>query len=170
MRTALDASEANLDSDEQTFVAKVREHGWFRMSVAGDSEGPGFSYTTGFWVSARQPEVILFGLKSETAHDVFWDLFRDAEGNKSLVPGRATQEVFGNQPAYVFPVAKRFYAEYLGWSRWFYGSDDFPCFQIVWPDRNGVFPWQPGFDPQFFGSQPDLSEMGWQAILADGLR
>ena len=70
---ALDASTDTLDAGEQSFVAEIREHGWFRNSVLGDDAGPGFSYTTGFWSSAGQPELIMFSVKHEIAHNVFWD-------------------------------------------------------------------------------------------------
>lgn len=165
MQTALDAPPEALDPGEEEFVGKVREYGFFRTSVLGDDRGPGFSFTTGFWVSTGQPELIMFSVKHEIAHDVFWDLFRDAKSNKPIPLGKKTDQLFANLPAYAFPVAKRFYADHLGWSRWFYRGDEFPCIQIVWPDREGVFPWEPGFDPEFAGDQPDLTDKGWQASL-----
>jgi hypothetical protein len=161
MRTALDAPLDTLDEGEQSFVASIREHGWFRTSILGDQEGPGFSFTTGYWVNASHPEVILFSLKRETAHRVLWDVFRDVKAGNRLRIGERTDGVFANLPAYAFPVAKRHYHHFLGWSRWFYGGDDFPCLQIVWPDRAARFPWEPGFDPEFSSDQPDLSERGW---------
>ncbi len=140
MFTALDAADDALDDSEKSFVANIGEHGWFRTGVFGENDAPGFSYTTGFWVNARQPEVIMFGMKDEIAHNVFWDLFRDAKAGQGLPIGRRSDAVFGNNPAYAFLVAKRHYAGHLGWSRWFYGSAEFTCLQIVWPDRAGVFP------------------------------
>jgi len=166
MITALDAPANALDDDEKFFVAKIREHGWFNTSVTGDEEGPGFSYTSGLWVSTGQPEVIMFSMKREIAHDVFWDLFRDAQAGHGLTQGVPTNRVFANLPAYVFPVAEKYYREYLGWNRWLYAGDNFPCLQIVWPDRDGVFPWQDGFDPTFAHDQPDLTENGWSASAA----
>src|SRR5690349_891478 len=132
MLTALDAAPDALDASEQAFVAKIREHGWFRTNVFGDEQGPGFSFSTGFWVSANHPELMIFSTKSETAHDIFWDLFRDAKSGKSLSVRRRTYAVFANLPAYAFPVGKKYYRDFLGWSRWFYGSDAFRCLQIVW--------------------------------------
>ena len=167
MITALDAPPDTLDSEEKSFVAKIREHGWFNTSVASDDEGPGFSYTSGLWVNAHQPEVIMFSMKREIAHDVFWDLFRDAQAGLSLRQAVRNDQVFANLPAYVFPVAKNHYQEYLGWNRWLYAGDDFPCVQIVWSDRAGVFPWQDGFDPTFANDQPDLTENGWMASVAE---
>lgn len=165
--TALDAPNDALDEHEQNFVASIREHGWFRTGVAAGDETPGFAYTTGFTVSAQHPELIVFALRHDIAHNVFWDLYRMALGGEALVLGRRTDQAFANLPAYAFPVAKRHYADHLGWSRWFYGGDDFACLQIVWPDRAGVFPWEAGFDETFRHDQPDLTERGWKAEVAD---
>lgn len=167
MQTALDMLASALDEHEQDFVAKIREHGWYRMSVPGDAEGPPLSYTTGFWVNAQQPELVTFGLKFEIVHNVFWDLFRDSKANIFLPQGTRTEQVFGNSAAYAFPVAKRFYRDHFGWSRWFYGGDEFPCLQIVWPDRDGVFPWEEGFDQRFAEDQVDLTEHGWLKSIVD---
>jgi hypothetical protein len=165
MRTALDAPAATLDEDEQTFIAKIREFGWFRTGVLGEDEQPGFAYTTGFWSSLGAPEILVFSLKLEIAHNVLWDIYREARDGRSLPIGQAIGDIFGNHMAYLFPVAKEHYAEHVGWSRWFYGDDDFPCVQLVWPDRNGVFPWQADFDESFRDDQPDLSPTGWVSEL-----
>jgi hypothetical protein len=39
--------------------------------------------------------------------------------------------------------------------------------QIVWPDHEGLFPWQQGFDQTFADDQPDLTENGWLAEAAN---
>lgn len=167
MRTALYASPNSLDEHERSFVEKVREHGWFRTGVFADETGPGFSYTTGLWLSANRPELIMFGMKADIAQDVFWGLFREAQGGDQLSVGQRTDAVFANAPAYAFSVAKKHYASFLGWSRWFYAGDKFPCLQIVWPDPAGVFPWEPGFDVEFQADQPDLTDRGWLNEIVD---
>ena len=161
MNTALSAPDSALDDGEKNFVASIREHGWFRTSVFADEGHTGFSYTTGFWVTLGKPELIVFGLKSEIAHAVLWDVFRDVKSGKDLPIRSRTGDVLGNHDACLFPVGRAHYPEYLGWSRWFYGGDDFPCIQLVWPDRSGVFPWEPGFDANLADVQPDIAEGGW---------
>lgn len=167
MLTALDSPSDALDERELSFVADIREHGWFRTGILGDDEGPGFSFSTGLWVNANHPEVMIFSTKGDIAHDVFWDLFRDAKSGKTLPVGERTDGVFANLPAYAFRVAKKHYRDFLGWSSWFYGGDDFPCLQIVWPDRAGRFPWEPDFDLEFKADQPDLTERGWVNEIKD---
>ncbi|AMU18382.1 hypothetical protein BJL96_15195 [Burkholderia cenocepacia] len=52
------------------------------------------------------------------------------------------------------------YEAHLGWNRWFYGNDAFPCVQLLWPDRNGIFPWQPEADDALNAAQPRLFASG----------
>lgn len=167
MATALDAPADMLDDGEKVFVENIREHGWFATHVYADDEHPSFTYTTGFQVTLGMPEVILFSIKQETAHNILWDVFRDWKTGGTARTGVPVSNLFGNAEAFLFPVANRNYREYLGWSLWFYGSDDFPCLHLIWPDPNGLFPWHPGFDERFRSNQPDLTETGWLATLAN---
>ena len=164
MRTALDSDPETLPPEDREFVEAIREHGWFNTRVLAEEGSPGFSYTTGFWLNRGLPEIILFSLPKETTHGIFWDLFRDLEKGAPPPTGIPVPGVFGNADAYFFPVAPEHSAEHLRWSGWFYGSDDFPCLQLVWPDRAGLFPWQEGFEERFRADQPDLSEEGWAKL------
>jgi hypothetical protein len=165
--TALAASPVDLDPREQDFVSKVREFGWHCTNVFGDEQGPGFSYSTGIWLSTGFPEIVVFSLKSETAQAVIWDIFRDIQSGKPPPIGARTSSIFANIDAVLLPCAKSRYRNFLGWSRWFYGGDDFDCVQLVWPDATGRFPWEPKFDQQRQDNQPDMTEKGWTAALAN---
>lgn len=160
MLTALDAPLDRLDHSERNFVSKVREFGWFSTHVFPEDGQPGFSFSTGFWVNTGYPELILFGLKRETMHDILDAVHRDLKAGMRPPIGVANPDLC-TLPTMLFPVDKAHYAEHLGWSSWFYGNDDFPCLQLVWSDRAGLFPGQPGFDDGFKADQPDLSEGGW---------
>ena len=164
MFTALDAPEDKLDDHEKNFVAQVRKHGWFRTNVFQDGDEPGFSYTTGLWNGLKAPEIIVFSLKSELAHDVLWDVYRDVAAGTAFATGQRLSSVFANIEAVLLPVSKEFYPGYLGWSRWFYGGDDWPCLQLVWPDSKGAFPWDAAYEERFANSQPNLTGEPWPAI------
>jgi Domain of unknown function (DUF4262) len=161
MLTTLDAPYDKLDEHERNFVDRIREHGWFGTHVYGDSENPSFTYTTGFHLMLNQPELIMFSTKKEITHQVFWDVYNDLKGGATLTIGKPTKEIFANLHAVVFRMAVEHYREYLGWSRWFYAGQPFPCVQIVWPDKRDVFPWEDGFDQSFVDDQIDLTKNGW---------
>jgi hypothetical protein len=159
--TALDANPARLDKHEQNFVEQIRKHGWFGTRVGSDKEGPGFSYTTGFWLKFEFPELILFSLRRDAAQDTFWYMYRELEAGRTFPIGEPTGEIFQTTAAVLLPVAPQQYRSHLGWSRWFYGNDNFECLQLVWPDVSGDFPWSPGSSEDFRTAQPDLTAGNW---------
>lgn len=159
--TALDADPQTLDEHEARFVANIGEHGWYRTSVLGEEDLPAFSYTTGFWHALGFPEIIVFSLKSETAHAVFWDIFKGVRAGRHFQFGKRIAGVLDNFDIALLPVDKRHYREHLGWSSWFYAGDDFPCAQLVWPDRANLFPWEEGFAADYARAQPNLTEGDW---------
>jgi hypothetical protein len=165
MITTLDWPIDKLDHAERPFVDNIRQHGWLRTAALAEEGKPDFSYTTGFTVSTGQPELMIFSTADAVAQEMFWVLFRRAKAGLALPIGRRTNDFFSNLPAYAFRIAERHYAEYLGWSRWFYRGDAFGCLQIVWPDRAGIFPWEAGFDQEFESDQVDLTERGWTAEI-----
>jgi hypothetical protein len=166
MRTALGANPAQLDKHEQNFVEQIRKHGWLGTHVAPDDEGPGFAYTTGFWLKFRFPEVIVFSLQRETAHDTFWHMYRELEAGRRFPVGVSTEDIFQNVPAVLLPVSQQHYRSHLGWSRWFYGNDNFQCLQLSFPDRGGRFPWSRRASESCQAAQPDLTEGNWFGLHA----
>lgn len=167
MLTALDAPLDALDDNDKSYVAKIREHGWAHTYVFGDAEHSSFDYSTGWWLSINHPEIIVFGMSIDLSERILWGIYREVLSGGPLTEGVRTDRAFENLPAYAFEVSSRFYPDYLGWSRWFYGGDDFRCLQIVWPDRNGLFAWEDGADPAMNQNQPDLTSNGWQASIRD---
>lgn len=162
--TALNAPADVLDEGERRCVENVREYGWHGTWVAAEGEYAGFSYSTGFWITRQLPEVIVFSLKHDVAHAILWEVFRY---QPDLPIGRRIDDIFRNCQCYLLPVAVRHYPNYVGWNRWFYGNDEFPCLQLVWPDRNGHMPWEDACEPAIRLAQPDLTEHGWPAALAN---
>ena len=129
-----------------------------------DGNGPGFSYTTGFWLKFEFPELILFSMSRENAQDTFWTIFRELEAGRRLPVGDPTDAVFENAAAVLLSVSLEHYQSHLGWSRWFYGNDSFECLQLVFPDRGGAFPWTPGSSADFRAAQPDLTAGNWTGL------
>jgi hypothetical protein len=166
MITALDARRTSLDAGERKFVDNVRNHGWTATHVWAEGEHPSFSYTTGFWVTLNSPEIIVFDLPKDASYDVLASLFEDFKTGIMHPVGSANSTILRSHKSFLFPVARTKYSDHLGWSQWFYNGNNFDCLQLVWPDPAGTFPWQAGFDNRFRDSQPDLTENGWAAALA----
>lgn len=168
MKTALDLDNSQLNAAELAFMSKVRKHGWVSTHVFDpDRQIPDFTYSTGFYAHTGFPEIIVFSLPEAVSRDILWDIYRDSRAGNAPMPLTKTAGIFGNQPAVFLPVKQAAYTKYLGFSRWFYDDNDFPCLQLVWPDREGLFPWENGFDVSFAEDQPDLTEVGWSELTIE---
>ncbi|MBB4956817.1 DUF4262 domain-containing protein [Micromonospora polyrhachis] len=126
---------------DEGIVATVREHGWCALRVGGGSAE--FAYTVGLWHSFRRSEIVMFGLPGEGMQ--LWlnacvDLHASgdwpAEGEpfEGVIDGHVTQlrQVDESWREALFGSAHRFYR---GWP--------VPVRQLVWPDRSGLWPWEP---------------------------
>lgn len=164
MRTALDAPPTHLVKGEQHFVEQIRKHGWISTHVASDDDGPGFTYTTGYWLKFDFPELILFSLGGQVAHNAFWHIYNELAAGGRFPVGEPIEDIFQKFPAVLFPVSMQKYESHLGWCRWFYGSDNFECLQLVFPDSSGHFPWSSRSSESFRTAQPDLTAGGWSGL------
>lgn len=164
MHTALDLDPSAFNDYELRVVKAVREHGWFCPSVfSQDGNEPGFSYSVGIWKTLGQPEIIVFGLPAQVSHGVLWDLYRRFEQGFAPEVGEPIDELLEGYPAYLMPAGRKA-DEHMLSTNWFYDGEAYPRLQLVWPDMEGVFPWEPNFDPKFANDQPDLSDEGWMAL------
>jgi hypothetical protein len=164
VQTAFDLPDEELEERDQLFLSQISQHGFYSTSVTADEDRPRFTYSTGFWLNAGHPEVIIFSLPSGVAHDLLWDIFRMAQSGLSLPVGIPFDSL-ANLHTCTFPVSEGARKEFLCWADWFYCRSVFPCLQLVWPDQAGVFPWENGFSDRFANSQPDISANGWSRHL-----
>lgn len=149
-----------MTEDEQERIEAndtIHESGCLITHIPEDSYLPGYSFTTGLFQQFGHPEIVCFGLNMDTAQNLLntlKDYVEDGEVfevdkiyNNKLIKG------FDITFVKVDPV---FYKSYLGYTRWFYKSDDFPVMQLVWPDSNNRFPWAKNYQKQLVFTQPLL--------------
>jgi hypothetical protein len=146
----------------RTLLAAIRRRGWVGTHVpVGDL---GFAYTTGFMESAGSPEVIMFGVTKAEAGHIASEIWRDLESgtlvltDKARWPAEETPKLMLRE---VHPTQiRREYFNVAIWYRTHRGldRDGLRAFQLVWPDTQGVFPWEPGYDLDYRPRQLALYE------------
>lgn len=145
---------------ERAVVRNVEEFGWHCTSVSpreGHEDGARFSYTVGLYQTYGASELIVFGLPGETAHSIL-SIYADRLKQGRPISVNAPTEDLVNDFSCVFvPVPRNSYDEHVYSALWFYAEVPFPLHQVVWPSRNGLFPWHPEADPAFRETQPVLA-------------
>lgn len=148
--------QAGEDASEQKVIDDIATHGWHCVHISGDEEGPGYSFTIGVFHSFGLPEFLIMGLPQATAQQIL-DVALDAARSGAVTDFTATTDALlkGHACAFV-RVPEAQYRNYVGYARWYYQGNDFTVQQIVWPSRDGHFPWDAGAGDAYVASQPLL--------------
>ncbi len=141
------------NAHEREIIANIKKHGWFCMSVYDpDGAQPPFVYSVGFTETLSCPEFIIVGLDPNTMHAILWETFRTIKDGKRPADGQTWPELLENYNCVCRAVhAANVTPEHFASAIWFWShprNKDKPmqAFQIVWPDRHGLFPWDADCD------------------------
>ena len=119
-------------------------------------EQPEYSYTVGMWHSFEQPEVIVIGLPRDVAQDLLDNVADEADGGRRFAAGEQHDGLVHGYPVRLLRVSEAQAAQWLSLVGWVYERADVPCVQLVYPDKQGRWPWQPDVREGFRKIQPVL--------------
>lgn len=151
-----DHSQHDLEA-RQTILKNIEKYGCHLVLIEGDNYLPGFVYSIGLYKNFGHPEVICFGLQTEVMSTIINHACDLIKAGKTLSPGKNYAGFLEGYDIQFLPVDKEHYADYFGYAGWFYErSWSFPALQLVWPDKQHLFPWENGFNPNWKFKQPLL--------------
>lgn len=149
------------DDNDRWLLQQIAHPGWAVIGIAADDSGPGYSFSVGLYHTLGQPEVMVMGLNTTTAMHLINDVGERMRAGARFAAGERSTELASFPTAFV-GMDRRYYREYLGYAGWLYRKVDFPVLQLVWPDKSGIFPWEPRYDTRFFTLQRVLGPVeGW---------
>jgi Domain of unknown function (DUF4262) len=158
-RASQQAPWSVVDEHEAFIAACVIDPGWsVQMLPAGETDDePAFAYTIGIFANYKQAELIVVGLRLELMHAMLNTLARRIKNGETLVIGDRIEGVIEGFDVMLREVtAPGSFEEHVGYARWFYKYEEFPLFQVLWPDKKGRFPDEPGATDAFRRQQPVL--------------
>ena len=149
--------EVGEDKSEQKVIDDIATYGWHCVSIHPEGDDVGYAFTVGLFQSYGHPELIIFGLSPKVAHQI---LAIAADAAKSGAPLDLTQPTDALINGYLccfVEVPLTEYYEHVGYCRWYYQGNGFPLYQVVWPSRDGLFPWHDQATSGFKAAQPVLA-------------
>jgi len=147
------------DDFDKNFLSEITNYGWYNIHVAKEEALPPFSFSIGHFYKHNHPEMIVIGLSAEIAHKLLNTAAAQfVEKGSRIEPFKPYEGIVADMSVIFIPVDVKHYKEYLGYANWFYASalKPYPILQMVWPDSEGNFAWEEGFDVQFAKAQPIL--------------
>mgnify|MGYP003467356498 CR=1 FL=1 len=139
-------------------TSNIASAGLHIQHVMGSEESPPFSYTIGM-TNIGAPELIVFGLPPQAVHGAIMEYFNELRMCHRPKDGHRIQDLWSvtmllesveNNEAAVYTVQADAYFEDKGKK---------PTYkQMLWPDQNGKYPHQRGFNPDYKPSQPYIAK------------
>ncbi len=147
---------------EKKVFENVETFGWHCTSVSPEKgkESPRFSYTVGLQTSYQSPEFIIFGLDPKVSHSILSSLAEAAEAGEMYKLNESCESLIEGYECVFVEVPKHLYNDYVFSALWYYSGNSFPLYQVVWPDREGSFPWhssyinEKGYEQPVLGTHP----------------
>lgn len=139
-------------------IEHIEESGFSMMGVFGGIGGPGFTYTMGLY-RLGAPELIIYGMNSDQASHFCWTYFKKVKEGWRPQDWEVSYDFAQNLPACFRTVRPESAHETLTFADWHAAREGYPPVEavaMVWTDKAGLFPWDPGFDETFRRHQPDV--------------
>jgi Domain of unknown function (DUF4262) len=128
----------------------VEKFGWEAMLVNGEQQRASFAYTVGLCDTVNFPEIIVIGLKQKTAHCALECAVERMKSGLDLTAGRF-RGIVGEVEVEFRPVEQKWFRHIMCRADWYYGYSEsvIPALQLIYPDHEGRFQWEQGFEEYF---------------------
>lgn len=142
----------------------VEQQGWALEPVPArpdlDPPVPGYTYTIGLETAFGFPEIVVFGLTPVASRGLLGEVVGLLREGVAVPIGALFTGLFdsGLRGA-LLPVDVALVAGLFESATAWYGGDTYRIVQLVWPDRSGWMPWEPGFDRRVAMAQPVIGAL-----------
>jgi len=139
------------DDHDRKLLSDVAQYGWHVLHILADESEPGYSFSVGLYLKFGHPEILVMGLSQPVAHELINLAAGYISNGKVFRPRERTDDLAHGFACSFVPILVEHYQQYLGYGIWFYRTlkQPFPSMQLVWPDKQGRFPWESGYDERF---------------------
>ena len=147
-----------MDKPEKKALSDILEYGCHIIHVLSGDNSPPFSYSIGIWKTSRRPELIVIGMAHKYAQEIINEYNRRARLGEDMQDGQLLGDlVEGDFDCLLRRVDEKYFADYMGWNRWFYQGNEFPALQLILPTTSGLWPWELDVSSATRKAQPILA-------------
>lgn len=148
----------SLDNNPEfvSMLDDIEEFGWGAMLINAKRQSESFAYTVGLYDTMKFPELIVVGLASKVGHSALQYAIDEMKAGKDLTQG-TFRDIVGDVEVVFRPVSQRWFRHVMCRADWYYGYGEtaIPALQLIYPDLDGKFQWEEGFNDYFL--QPMLA-------------
>jgi hypothetical protein len=154
--------DPSFSASEAKVLEDIAEYGLHIVHVLEDDDdaedAARFSYTVGLHHSLQHPEVIVFGLPEDVAHELLNLVADEISEGKQFAGGTRHEGLLEGYPVRFVDIGVENHKDHVGLARWAYEDEAFSVVQLVYPDQQGRWPWDEGIRDGFRRHQPVLGK------------
>lgn len=130
----------------------IDKHGFMVMYVADIIP---FAYTIGHNAKNLPEFAIRLPASQEDVHEILHSVVRAYHANAGILDGRDIEQILDRFPVRLKKLSYEVVDQNLGGARKHAEENGVVpvCYQVMWPDKQGIFPGEPGCDPKFVAMQ-----------------
>ena len=148
------------DEYERSILDDIARVGWSLLAIEADEHGPAFVYSIGMMHTLNHPEIIMFGLDHNLMAHIINDMGDQIRGGRRFDEPGLFEDVLERFACKCVPVSEARHEDYLGYAMWHRRHvgkiGTLRAVQVLWPDKAGIFPDEPGCNPAIVKLQPLL--------------
>ena len=142
----------------------IETEGWALEPVAPradtDPPVPAYAYTVGVPALTGFPEIAVFGLTPVAANGLVGLVVDALRGGTEIPLGVELVGLLDNELRCLFaPVDLDAAGDLFGTARSWYRGETYAMAQLLYPDRNGFMPYEPGFEQRMRLAQPVIGRL-----------
>jgi hypothetical protein len=143
------------DDGDRKLLADVQRHGWHITGITAEPSLPGYAFTVGLYYTLEVAELVVSGLPLAEAGILLNVMGAKQQAGARFLCETPRGDLLAGRQVLLRPVAPRHYRAHLGYAVWFYRDLPriFPCWQAIWSDTQGRFPWDADVDPAVRAAQ-----------------
>jgi hypothetical protein len=149
-------------------AARVARQGWSVVSVPAIGPRPAYAFTVGLWHTFDHAEASVFGRDEDEMVEWLDTVGGAVKGGRVLLPDRLGDDVLGAEEVFPRPALASWHRHLFADALDFYRGQPVPMLQLVWPDIDGILPWERGCDEECVAAQPRLYERVTAVPVPDG--
>lgn len=151
------------DEGDRKCFRDILEYGCHILTIDDQPATAVFSYSIGFYLNHLHPEIFAIGISRVLGGDLINRLLRDVQDGRQFREDETIENLFSDgRPGLLKAFPKDRYPDFLGYGCWFYRSltfqppmmeFKFPVLRVVWPDKEGRYPFEDGCHPAVVAAQ-----------------
>lgn len=139
---------------------KIQRNGYTVIGVMEGEDTPSFAYTVGLLETYNHPELITLGLPANTASFLFKNVVESIIEKQMPIQNHIPYNQIANMPIEFISADTNKASDYMiGFIDKYGNSRELKAIQLLWPDKQGFFPYEKEFDVGFLDLQPLLSKI-----------